>query len=41
MIGAQPGVIWSYDNPTAVSTFDGDHPLNVSTAKCHDLSICL
>ncbi|CAF5032892.1 unnamed protein product, partial [Rotaria sp. Silwood1] len=41
MIGAQPGVIWSYDNPTAVSTFDDDHPLNVSAAKCHDLSICL
>ncbi|CAF3718368.1 unnamed protein product [Rotaria sp. Silwood1] len=41
MIGAQPGVIWSYDNPTAVSTFDDDHPLNVSATKCHDLSICL
>ncbi|CAF3711072.1 unnamed protein product [Rotaria sp. Silwood1] len=35
------GVIWSYDNPTAVSTFDDDHPLNVSATKCHDLSICL
>ncbi|CAF0989399.1 unnamed protein product, partial [Rotaria sordida] len=41
MIGAQPGVIWSYDNPTVVSTFDDDHPLNVSATKCHDLSICL
>ncbi|CAF4153879.1 unnamed protein product [Rotaria sordida] len=41
MIGAQSEVIWSYDNPTAVSTFDDDHPLNVSATKCHDLSICL
>ncbi|CAM2722812.1 unnamed protein product [Rotaria socialis] len=41
MIGAQPGVIWSYDNSSVVSTFDDVNPLNVSASKCHDLSICL
>ncbi|CAF1399023.1 unnamed protein product [Adineta ricciae] len=40
MIGAQAGVIWSYDNPTEVLTFDNEHPLNVLASKCHDLSIC-
>ena len=41
MIEAQTGVIWSYDNPNVVSTFDSANPLNVSSSQCHDLSICL
>ncbi|CAF4204876.1 unnamed protein product [Rotaria sp. Silwood2] len=41
MIGAQSGVIWSYDNSSVVSTFDDANPLNVSASKCHDLFICL
>jgi hypothetical protein len=41
MIGAQPGVIWSYDNSDVVLTFDNANPLNVSANQCHNLSICL
>ena len=41
MIGAKPGVIWSYDNSSVLSTFNDSHPLNVSAKKCNDLSICL
>ncbi|CAF3945609.1 unnamed protein product [Rotaria sordida] len=41
MIGAQSGVIWSYDNRNMISTFDDDNPLNISATQCDDLSICL
>ncbi len=41
MIGAQPGVIWSYENSSVISIFDDANPLSVSANKCHDLSICL
>ncbi len=41
MIGGQSGIIWSYDTPTVQLPFDENHPLDVSAAKCHDLSICL
>jgi hypothetical protein len=41
MIGAQSGVIWSYDNSSLVSTFDDVNPLKVSANQCHNLSICL
>jgi hypothetical protein len=41
MIGAESGVIWSYDNSEVVSTFDETNPLNVSSIQCHNLSICL
>jgi hypothetical protein len=41
MIGAQSGVIWSYDNSEVVSTFDETNPLNVSSIQCHNSSICL
>ena len=41
MIGAQSGVIWSYDNSSVVSTFDDNNPLKVSATACHDSSMCL
>ncbi len=41
MIGGQSGIIWSYDTPTVRSPFDESHPLDVSAAKCDNLSICL
>ncbi len=41
MIGAQSGVIWSYDNSEVVSTFDETNPLMVSSIQCHNSSICL
>ncbi len=41
MIGAESGVIWSYDNSNMVSIFDGTNPLNVSSNQCHNLSICV
>ena len=41
MIGAQSGVIWSYDNRKMISTFDDANPLNISATQCDDLSICL
>ena len=40
-IKAESGVIWSYDNASLVSIFDDNHPLHVSTNKCHFTSICL
>jgi hypothetical protein len=41
MIGSEGGIIWSYDNVQVTSTFDDTHPLDVTAAKCNDLSICL
>jgi hypothetical protein len=41
MIGGQSGIIWSYDDPTVTSSFDENHPLHISAAKCNDSSICL
>jgi hypothetical protein len=41
MIGAQSGVIWSYNSSDIASTFDDTHPLDVSASECNDLSICL
>jgi hypothetical protein len=41
MIGAQAGVIWSYDNPKVVSPFSNITPLNVFANECNNISICL
>lgn len=41
MVGAQAGVIWSYDNSSVISSFDDTHPLNVTVKQCDNLSICL
>lgn len=41
MVGSESGIIWSYDNAQMTSTFDDTHPLDVSTTKCDDLSICV
>lgn len=41
MISSQSGIFWSYDNVTVVSPFDNTHPINVSTTKCDELSICV
>ncbi|CAF1692886.1 unnamed protein product, partial [Rotaria sp. Silwood1] len=41
MIGSESGIIWSYDNAQITSIFDDTHPLEVSTSKCNDQSICL
>jgi hypothetical protein len=41
MIGAQSGIIWSYNNSDVISTFDDVNPLNVSSNQCNNLSICL
>jgi hypothetical protein len=41
MIGAQAGVLWSYDNPSIVWQFDDSHPLDVSTNYCNDSTFCL
>jgi hypothetical protein len=41
MIGAQAGLIWSYEDPSTITTFDGIHPLTVSANKCNDSSFCL
>jgi hypothetical protein len=41
MIGGQDGIIWSYDNAKAVRGFSGAAPLDVSSAKCDNLTVCL
>ncbi len=41
LIDAQSGVIWSYENPSEVNTFDNDHPLIVSVEKCNNSSFCV
>ena len=41
MIDGQSGIIWSYENIHLTSTFDETHPVEVTTSKCDDLSICL
>jgi hypothetical protein len=41
LIGAQPGVIWSYENSTELKTFDDNHPLDVLANKCDDSSFCV
>ncbi len=41
MVGAQAGVIWSYNDESTLSTFDDIHPLTVSANKCNDSSFCL
>jgi hypothetical protein len=41
MIGAQPGIIWSYNDSNIISTFDSVNPLHVSSNQCNNLSICL
>ncbi|CAF1248650.1 unnamed protein product [Adineta steineri] len=41
MIGAQAGVIWSYNNATDVKTFSETNSLNVSASQCNNLTVCL
>jgi hypothetical protein len=41
MIGAQSGLIWSYDNSTTVFPFSDDNPLNISHCICSEASMCL
>lgn len=40
MIGAQAGIIWSYDDPSKVTNFDETHPLLVSSTICNNSSFC-
>ena len=40
MIADRAEMVWSYDNPHAVSTFDETHSLNVSISQCHIVSFC-
>ncbi len=41
MIGSEPGMIWSYENPQMTSAFTDTVPLDVAANKCDSLSICL
>ncbi len=41
MIGAQSGLIWSYDNATDINGFSEPIPLSVTADKCDNLTICL
>ncbi len=41
MIGAQPGVIWSYNNSAVVTTFDDSIGLKVSADVCNNVTLCL
>jgi hypothetical protein len=41
MIEGESGIIWSYDNVQVTSIFDDTHPVQVTTSKCNDLSICV
>ncbi len=41
MIGAESGVIWSYNNSNVVTTFDNSNPLKVLDDQCNNLTICL
>lgn len=40
-IGAESGVMWPYDNSSAVTAFDDTHPISVTAAQCNDMAICL
>jgi len=41
LIDAQSGIIWSYENPSDLKTFDNDHPLDVLANKCDNSSFCV
>jgi hypothetical protein len=41
LTGIKPGVIWSYENPSKLLTFDDNHPLDVSSNKCNSSSFCV
>jgi hypothetical protein len=41
MIGSSSGLIWSFDNPYELFTFDNNHPLQISKQICNDKSFCL
>jgi len=41
MIGSSSGLIWSFDNPYELFTFDNNHPLQISKQICNDTSFCL
>ncbi|CAF1064276.1 unnamed protein product [Adineta steineri] len=41
MIGSPSGIIWSFDNPYELFTFDENHSLFISTEKCNDTTFCL
>ena len=41
MIKSPEGIIWSFDNPYELFTFNQNHSLIVSTNKCNDTSYCL
>ena len=41
MIAAQPGIVWPYDNSTAVVPFSDANPLNISHCRCSAAAVCL
>jgi hypothetical protein len=41
MIGAQPGLVWPYNDPKDIRGFSAPIPINVMASECHNLSICL
>jgi len=41
MIGSSSGIIWSFDNPYEIFTFDNNHSLQISNQICNDTSFCL
>ena len=41
LLNAQPGLIWSYQNPSELNPFDDQHPLDVSANKCNSSTFCV
>ena len=41
MIRSSDGLIWSFDNPYQLFTFDQNHSLNISHQLCNETSFCL
>jgi hypothetical protein len=41
MIGSSNGIIWSFDNPYQLFTFDQNHSVQISHQLCNDTSFCL
>ncbi|CAF4489606.1 unnamed protein product, partial [Rotaria sp. Silwood2] len=41
MIESSDGIIWSYDNPYNIYTFNENHPIFVSSQICNETSFCL
>jgi hypothetical protein len=41
MIDSPPGILWSYDEPSILLSFNDTHPLQVPAGQCKDSSFCL